>query len=401
MFRQIAIGLLVLQLLLTPFIVRSLLACPFCSAPSKTFGEEIESMDVVLIARLVFAPPRPKPGETVSSADQLAKSRFEIVNVITGEKHLAKKRTIEVLYFGDGKKGQSFLIMGVDPPKTQWSTPTLLSERAREYVLKLMELPRTGAKRLEYFQNYLEDKDEMLARDAYDEFAKAPYSEVHALKDKMDHAKLVSWIKDPDIPASRRRLYLTMLGIRGSQDDAKMLAKMLESKDRKIKAGLDAMIASYLTLQGPSGMPLVEELFLKNKKAEYADTYAAIMALRFHGTEAEVIPKKRILEGLRHMLDRPELADLVIVDLARMEDWSVMSRLVKLFKDADEESSWVRVPIVRYLMVCPKPEAKEKLAELQKIDPGTVKRAQTFFPFGGQPVKPAKPEPEVKTSSLQ
>ena len=56
---------------------------------------------------------------------------------------------------------------------------------------------------------------------------------------------------------------------------------------------------------------------LANKKAPYADTYAAIMALRFHGSETDVVPKKRILEGLRYMLDRPQLADLVIPDLAR------------------------------------------------------------------------------------
>ena len=33
------------------------------------------------------------------------------------------------------------------------------------------------------------------------------------------------------------------------------------------------------------------------------------------------------------MLDRPQLADLVIPDLARWEDWSVMDRLVELFKN--------------------------------------------------------------------
>jgi hypothetical protein len=156
---------------------------------------------------------------------------------------------------------------------------------------------------------------------------------------------------------------------------------MLTSEDRRLKAGLDAMIACYLTLKGPEGMPLVEDLFLKNLQAEYADTYSAIMALRFHGTESNVIPKERILEGLRHMLDRPQLADLVIPDLARWEDWSVMDRMVQLFKEADEKSSWVRVPVVNYLRACPLPKAKEYIKELEKVDPAAVKRANTFFPF--------------------
>ena len=83
------------------------------------------------------------------------------------------------------------------------------------------------------------------------------------------------------------------------------------------------------------------------------------------------------------MLARPQLADLVIPDLARWEDWSVMQELVQLFKDADDKSSWVRVPVVNFLRACPQPEAKEYIKELEKIDPAAVKRVNTFFPFGG------------------
>src|SRR5690606_14284560 len=100
---------------------------------------------------------------------------------------------------------------------------------------------------------------------------------------------------------------------------------------------------------GPEGMALVEDLFLKKKDAEYSDTYAAIMALRVMGQESEVVPRPRLLEGLRYMLDRPDLADLVIPDLARWEDWSVMDRMIKLFKDANPGSNFVRVPVVNYL----------------------------------------------------
>ena len=143
------------------------------------------------------------------------------------------------------------------------------------------------------------------------------------------------------------------------------------------------MLGCYLMLAGTEGMALVEELFLKNPQAEYADTYAAIMALRFLGTETEAVPRERILEGLHCLLDRPELADLVIPDMARWEDWSQVERLVKLFKEADSKSSWVRVPIINFLRACPNPEAKSHLEELARIDPDAVKRAETFFPFGG------------------
>jgi hypothetical protein len=198
----------------------------------------------------------------------------------------------------------------------------------------------------------------------------------------MHHDRLVAWIKDTDVPATRRRLYFTMLGICGRPEDVHMLEDLMKSSDRKDKSGLDALLACYLMLTGEKGLPVVDELFLENDKAEYADTYSAIMAIRFHGSESNLIKKDRLVLSLRHILDRPNLADLVIPDLARWEDWDVMPRLVELFKTADEKSSWVRVPVINYLRACPLPEAQEHIAELRKIDPESVKRAMTFFPFG-------------------
>ncbi len=376
-------------------------ACPFCSAQAQTFTEEITTMDAVVLAKLIQSPPPAKADDT-SLNQEVPKAKFEIVQVIKGKSHLGDLgalKAIETIYFGDAKPGKLFLIMGVDPPKLMWSTPVAVTDRAKSYITSLLDVPKEGAARMEFFQEYLEDSDEMLARDAYDEFAKTPYSSVIELKPKMKHDQLVAWIKDVNIPASRRRLYLTMLGVCGSKDDVAMLEEMLKSDDRKARAGLDALIGCYLTLTGSEGMPLVEELFLKNQKCEYADTYSAIMALRFHGSETTVIPKPRLLQGLHYMLERPQLADLVIPDLARWEDWSQMDRLVKLFKEADEKSSWVRVPVVNYLRACPLPEAKERIKELEKIDPGAVKRANSFFPFGGG--APAAPAVPAKTTSIE
>jgi hypothetical protein len=93
-----------------------------------------------------------------------------------------------------------------------------------------------------------------------------------------------------------------------------------------------------------------------------------------------VIDKSHLTKSLHHMLERPELADLVIPDLAKWEDWSVMDQLMDLFKKADEKTSWVRVPVINYLRACPLPRAKELLSECEKLDPAAVKRANTFFP---------------------
>jgi hypothetical protein len=364
-------------------------ACPFCSATSQTFSEELGTMDVAVIAKLVkLPPPSSKPG------DEIQKATFEVTQIIKGEGLVKAKEKVETLYFGDGAIGKSFLIMGISPPATMWSTPLPLTDRGAKYLTEVTRLPKDNNERLVFFQKYLEDEDEMLARDAYDEFARAPYSDIKAIKDKLTHNQVVAWIKNPDIPASRRRLYLVMLGVTGTEKDIPMLEEFMTSSDRKAKSGLDALIACYLTLKGEAGLPLVEKLFLANEKADYADTYAAIMAIRFHGTDGGVIESKRLVKSLHPMLERPELADLVIPDLAKWEDWSVMDRLFALYKTANEKNSWVRVPVVNYLRVCPLPKAKELLQECEKIDPAAVKRANTFFP--GVPSAPADKSSQVQ-----
>ena len=195
----------------------------------------------------------------------------------------------------------------------------------------------------------------------------------------MDHDQLIEWIRDPEMSTDRKRLYLTMLGVCGDEKDLPLLEEMLRSTQKSTRGGLDALIACYLTLAGERGLPLINELFLANKKSPYADTYAAIMAIRFHGTEGNVIPRSALVESLHHVLERKDLADLVIPDLARWSDWSQIDRLTKLFINADADNNWVRVPVVNYLRACPLPEAKEALKKLEEIDPESVRRANTFF----------------------
>ena len=163
-----------------------------------------------------------------------------------------------------------------------------------------------------------------------------------------------------------------------------MLEGFIKSGDRKQQAGLDALIACYLKLKGKDGLPLIVDKFLKDEQVEYVDTLSAVSALRFHGTEVDFIPRKEIVAAVRTLLDRPKIADMIIPDLARWEDWSVMERLVKMFKDSNEDTSWLRVPIASYLRSCPRPEAKTYIEELKKIDPDSIKRADFFLDFNDE-----------------
>ncbi|HUG90387.1 MAG TPA: hypothetical protein VML55_06120, partial [Planctomycetaceae bacterium] len=105
----------------------------------------------------------------------------------------------------------------------------------------------------------------------------------------------------------------------------------------------------------------------------------------------------RLRQSLRLMLDRREVVDLVITDLARWKDWSVQDRLIEIYSADDFEDNGfhrsVKQAIIRYFLACTKdapagadanvPEhaltARKHLATLRKKDPELVRQAERFF----------------------
>lgn len=326
-----------------------------------------------MAAKLLEVPDLPEtPGA------ELPRASFEITKVLKGKQFVDVGMEFKALLVGRYKPGKEFLVMGVDPPSILWTTPIKASDRLIQYLVDIQTLPASGADRLAFFQDYFEDEISAIAYDAYDEFAKAPYADLIALKDQMNRQQLIAWVKDPELSINRRRLYLTMLGVCGTAQEADAMEEMLIAGGASNLRGLDALIASYLCLKGAAGVELVEEKFLRNKKSEFTDTMGAVSALRFHATEVEFIDRAKIVAAIRALLDRPKMADLIIPDLARWEDWSVMDKLVSMFKESDDDKRWLRVPIISYLIACPLPEAKGHLAELEKLDPAAVQRARLF-----------------------
>ncbi|MFM7033689.1 MAG: hypothetical protein ACKOYJ_00635 [Planctomycetia bacterium] len=377
---------------LSPAVAR---ACPFCSAVSLTFAQEIAQSEAAVIATLVESPPAAALSPTAEGP--LPKGKFAVVEVLKGGDlvdaagHMGSDgKAIETIMLEEKPIGSLYLLMAVEPPKLVWSSPVPVSERAVAYIKKLGDLPEKGSDRLAFFQQYLEDADDTLARDAYDEFAVAPYADVKGLEDRMDPSQLLAWITNPKVQTNRRRLYATMLGVCGTKADADTIEKILVGTDlgedkAALRTGLDALIACYVTLAGSDGLDVVDRLFLKrgDRDVPFTETHAAVMALRFLGEESETVPRDRVLQSLRLLLAEPKLADLVIADLARWQDWSAVDRLTELFKTATADNIFVREPIVNYLRACPLPSATEAVATLEKIDPEAVRRAATMAGLAG------------------
>lgn len=407
MFRAIHTLLLAALLLVSTLLVMTTgtaAACPFCSAVSQTLTEQIETSDVAVLGELIDLPAKLEDGPEqplFDEAIEASKATFRIDTVYRGQEELGDAKDFKALYLSEKEPGEKFLVLGrkqLSPgsgePEVEWGAPIWLSTRSQNYLKKVLALPSGKDKaheRLAFFEDYLQDEESLLRADAFDEFARADYDVLKGMKDQIDRPRLLRWIADPEVSRSRRRLYFTMLGVCGTVEDVKLLEEMLRSEKESDWQALDALVACYLTLSGEAGMPLIENDFLKKSDLEYVPLFAVTMALRFHGEQGDIIPRQRIIEAMRYVLERKDLADLVITDLARWKDWESMDRLAQLFYDVDEDTFFIRMAVVKYMRVCPLPEAKVHMAEFAKVDPKVVKRATMTWP-GLTPVKPQSDE---------
>ena len=166
-------------------------------------------------------------------------------------------------------------------------------------------------------------------------------------------------------------------------------------------------MAGYILLRGESGLKTLEDAKMRTKVARdaagkevplpFSETYAVMQALRFLWTyEPNLIPTDRLKESMRILLDRQELADLVITDLARWKDWTLQDRLMAMYDDEKFAIPAIRRAIVRYLYYCSqekgtpaadgsetRPEialkAEANLKLLEQKDPKTVSDANRFL----------------------
>ncbi len=350
--------------------------CPFCEPPGPTLTEELKQSDAAVVARKL----PPKKADPAVDVDEFAPSTFEILRVIKGPAGLKPGQKLSVLHVGDEPISAHFLIVAEQDDKLMWSQPLAVSAAAEKYAATLLTLPEEGSARLEFFLPYLSHAEQLLREDAYDEFARAPYEDVRALKPHLRRDVLLSGIGDPECAVNLRRLYLTLLGVCGTADDWPRLEAMITTESRALKPSLDAIIACWLTLRGAEGLPLIEEQILRREQVESIDINAVVHAIRFHGEEEKSIPRPRLAQTLRLVLDHPAQADTVLADLARWEDWSVVERVARMFREAEDETLYIRVPILQYLKACPLPEAKPLLVELSQLDPKARKQADSPLP---------------------
>ena len=343
-------------------------ACPMCSPSSSTLTEQLEKATAVVIAE----PHKEK---------KLVVTRVLKGPVLSGKILLAgRTQSKTVLHYTSGA-----------PEAVFWNgTPRNAEGALAGFASGLMRLPsresQAGvAKRLAFMVPYLEHADPLIAEAATDEFSRAELSQVHRFAPKLGRRKLVAWISDRSIPQSRKAVYFVMLGQVGQPSDLPLLESKLARIRQGTGPGVAPLLACYLSLKGPAGLALVERDFLA-PETPHALQMTTLEALRFHADFDTNIPRAKILKTYEKLLDDPDRAGYILRDLALWRHWSIVPKLVPLYRSDKRKRSWMKASVLRFLLSCPTPAAKRALAELRREDPefaNSVKR-----PFRGDPGDP-------------
>jgi hypothetical protein len=365
-------------------ISRVLEGCSICASLSPTLCDEIGAADFAVFAQYVETP-QVDPGINDPEA---YKSSFRIEEILKGAQEIGEEETARVLFFPgeSANPGDRYLMHGnwveSDDQTSmiiRWTTPIAVTDEAIEYLHRMWKLPKEDVQRLIEAKAYLQSSDPMLRRDAFDEFGKAPYELLEELSPVLDKNTLITKIQDLRTDPNIKKLYYTLLTICGTQEELPFLKSQIDKEKVNASESLPAIIACYLSLSGAEGLPFIEKTYLMEEGSDHERRAGAtITALRFHGQEASVIDRDKIVEIFLRMLQRPTLGARILSDLARWEDWSAVDQVAEMFLNAEGDALWIREPAVRYLLVCPTKNAEDYIPKLEKIDALAVQNGRRF-----------------------
>jgi hypothetical protein len=370
--------------------LREVGACIGCSpTATETQAELYHRSPVVLLGTWLESRRGDKqsPAATTFEVAAIGKDKLQ---------RFRPEQTVELDRFVEANQGKTFLLLGsIEGAGTlRWEAAEPTTQAAFDYLRNAPSPDLPIHKRLPYYLKFLDSSDEYINQDAYNEFALAPFEEVARIKDSIPADKVRQWLADPQTPTTRWGLYGVLLGLAGTPEDAELLYSKFATPSDDFRLGVEGIMTGYLMLVGEQGLDVIKRTKLVNPQAKFSETYAAMQTLRYMWQYLpDRIPAERLKASMRTLLDRPELADIVIADLSRWEDWAVVDKLVALYDHEDYNIPAIKRAIIRYLLTCENswqeadsgeiPEyivtARQALARIEQNDPKTVRDAKRFF----------------------
>jgi hypothetical protein len=359
-----------------------------CNA--QPFAEQYRNAEAAVLAKWISTVPgngRDDRGSTTYEIHDVARSAIPVLmkgTRITHRRHVP------------GKPGDIAFLLGIgkDLENLTWHVPFPFSARRYNYVVRAPAADSAPEERLSYYIGQLEDADEVIARDAYDELSNAPFRDLIPLAEQFPREDLRKWVSDPQTFQPRLSLYGLMLGLCGDEHDAEMMESRIMDEPHEFRLGIDGLMAGYLMQKGTKGLAVLEQAKIVDKEVPFGEMYSAMTAVRFMWKYGNgKIPPERLKESMRLFLNQPEVSDLAISDLARWKDWSIQEQLRNMYGTEEYNVPSIKRAIVRYMITATKDvpadgaekpgkhatEGARYLEELRKMDPKTVNEAEKYY----------------------
>ncbi|MCA9055362.1 MAG: hypothetical protein KDA75_16085 [Planctomycetaceae bacterium] len=375
--------------LLLALVTAPLLACPFCEAPDVTLTQQVHQSDVAVLVQWVEGRPMDREASFAGS------TTYEVLDVLHDSSGtLEKGSRFDIVRYRAGKSGDMFLMLGSYTTKIEWGSPIEVTETSYNYIKLAPTKEASARERLSYFVKFLEYSDRLIADDAYAEFAGAPYEDILLIVDQMPREKLREWITDPKTPVNRLGLYGLMLGLCGQPDDTQLMEQKILEPNEGFRIGIDGIMTGYVLIGGEPALQLLEKEKLSDRTEDFSEHVACAQMLRFLWTYGkDKFPPERLRQSMRLLVENPKIADLVIPDLARWEDWELTPRLIALYGAEGYDVPFVQRKFIHFMWAAidsiPKDaektpdyvlQAKEFVDKLEAEDPDLVRMAKkTYF----------------------
>jgi hypothetical protein len=377
--------LLCLSLFLVPGISDACSICGGTITARLTLREQVKRADFVAVGKLQNPQFDPNGGA--------GRTDFQLQTLLKGSPRLPQKGTIPIPRYIPviGNTPPDYLICCIAGENGR-AEPTFgktTTKAMTDYVQALLKLDeRDLLKRLEFAFSMLDSTDDVVAADAFLEFAKAPDAEILKAKGVLQPAKLRQLLSNPKTPSERLGVFALLLGFCGNAQDAEGLAKVIQAKPmpETVRTNLGGYLVGLTLLNPELGWKQIENV-LVTEVDSLDKRLSAIGSLRFFQATRPIESRKGILACYKKVLGLPDLADLGIDDLRRSQWWDLSEDIFKLYDSPLFQAMIMRRGIIRYGLQCPNPDAKRFIAAVREKDLKLVQDVEELIK-AFEPIKP-------------
>ena len=272
-------------------------------------------------------------------------------------------------------------------PAVGW-TARAADEMFIGYTLQIPPLKQQIFKdknRLEWFVKWLDHPNHAISKDAYAEFALAPFQEVRDSAHAFSPAEVIDHLRDLSLQQQRRGFYGMVAGVLARQSPKEsqstytnaLIRIVTEHQSNDFQVGLDGVIGGLFIALGERALPILERRGLFENEASPVDQRHLLQALRFCWEyPSDTVPRTEVILITRKLLPVPHLTREVIVDLSRYQDWDFRNQIVAMWDTLGGEGPLIRPAIVGYLLACPSEKGASLLAHLRGKNIELFEKAQ-------------------------